>query len=347
MASSPTLQPEPDREGLRQDRAHQGPVQRRRAAPEPCHAGPLSRRARRSRSSRRPPRSTPARSRRTRASTTPATAPSTESRSTTRATPTRTAPRRSAGSACGRASSTRSTRSSATSARRSARATILDYAKRFGFYSVPPFDTPLNERAPSGLYNRSSPLRPEPPRPGGRSGPPRLRPGADARDAAADGAGRRRPSATGGIVMRPYVVGKIVAPNGSVVYRAKPDTLGRAIKPKTAKALNEFMQLVVTGGTGTAAQIPGDQGRRQDRHRRDQRRRPQHDVVRRLRARRQAPRRVRGRARESDRLRRHHRRADREADPGGPPTLRLETVSLHTHGRLRSPTELRSSTVAT
>ena len=63
--------------------------------------------------------------------------------------------------------------------------------------------------------------------------------------------------ATGGIVMRPYVVARIVAPNGSVVYRAKPDPLGRAIKPQTAKTLNEMMQLVVTGGTGTAAQIPG------------------------------------------------------------------------------------------
>jgi len=30
--------------------------------------------------------------------------------------------------------------------------TILDYAKRFGFYSRPPLETPLNERAASGLY---------------------------------------------------------------------------------------------------------------------------------------------------------------------------------------------------
>ena len=30
--------------------------------------------------------------------------------------------------------------------------TMLDYAKRFGFYSTPPLETPADERAPSGLY---------------------------------------------------------------------------------------------------------------------------------------------------------------------------------------------------
>ena len=133
--------------------------------------------------------------------------------------------------------------------------------------------------------------------------------------------------ASGGIVMRPYVVGKIVAPNGSVVYRAKPDPLGRAIKPKTAKELNEFMQLVVTGGTGTAAQIPGIKvaGKTGT---------AETNVIGRNTtwfvgfAPADKPRgRVRGRAREPDRLRRHHRGADREADPAGPPTLGRETVT--------------------
>ena len=30
---------------------------------------------------------------------------------------------------------------------------IVDKMKRFGFYSVPPLETPVNERAISGLYN--------------------------------------------------------------------------------------------------------------------------------------------------------------------------------------------------
>ncbi len=33
--------------------------------------------------------------------------------------------------------------------------------------------------------------------------------------------------------------------------------LGRVIKPRTAAEINQMMQLVVQGGTGTAAQIPG------------------------------------------------------------------------------------------
>jgi peptidoglycan glycosyltransferase len=60
-----------------------------------------------------------------------------------------------------------------------------------------------------------------------------------------------------GVVMRPFVVGKVTAPDGSVIYRAHPHKYKRAMKPSTAAALNEMMQAVVTGGTGTAAQIPG------------------------------------------------------------------------------------------
>ena len=57
--------------------------------------------------------------------------------------------------------------------------------------------------------------------------------------------------------MRPYVVDRIEQPNGSLVTRTSPKILSRAIKPQTAATLNQMMQAVVTGGTGTAAQIPG------------------------------------------------------------------------------------------
>ena len=60
-----------------------------------------------------------------------------------------------------------------------------------------------------------------------------------------------------GVVMNPYVVDRIEQPNGSLVTRTLPSQLGRAIKPQTAAELNSMMQAVVTGGTGTAAQIPG------------------------------------------------------------------------------------------
>ena len=41
--------------------------------------------------------------------------------------------------------------------------------------------------------------------------------------------------ANNGVVMRPYVVDSIVAPDGSTVVRTKPQELGRAVKPETAK----------------------------------------------------------------------------------------------------------------
>jgi peptidoglycan glycosyltransferase len=63
--------------------------------------------------------------------------------------------------------------------------------------------------------------------------------------------------ANGGVVMNPYVVGKIVAPGGGLVSRTKPSELGRAVSPTYAAQVNRMMQAAVQGGTGTAAQIPG------------------------------------------------------------------------------------------
>ena len=67
---------------------------------------------------------------------------------------------------------------------------VLDEAKKFGFYSVPPLETPADSRSPSGLYNGTQPLQPEAPGHAGRSGAARVRPGAHARHAAADGSRR-------------------------------------------------------------------------------------------------------------------------------------------------------------
>jgi penicillin-binding protein A len=134
--------------------------------------------------------------------------------------------------------------------------TILDYAKRFGFYSRPPLETPLNERAASGLYKRGKLF--DPSNPATQVDPGRLAFGQErllvtplqmAMVAAS--------VANGGVVMRPYVVEKIVSSGGSTVQRTHPDRLGRAVKPQTASELTSMMEAVVTGGTGTAAQIPG------------------------------------------------------------------------------------------
>ncbi len=135
---------------------------------------------------------------------------------------------------------------------------LVDKMKRFGFYSVPPLETPVNERAISGLYNSGGRLvtdesKIDPGRTAFGQGPntaePKLTPLQMAMVAAA--------IANGGVVMKPYVVEKVVAPDGSEVTKTQPDALGRAVGARNAAEIAQMMESVVQGGTGTAAQIPG------------------------------------------------------------------------------------------
>jgi penicillin-binding protein A len=128
---------------------------------------------------------------------------------------------------------------------------ILDYAKRFGFYSVPPLETPPNESNASGLYNFGKHgRRLFTPTSNTQIDPGRLAFGqykllATPLQMALVGA----TIANKGVVPKPYLVQKVVAPDGSIVTKTQPQTLGRAIKPQTAAELNQMMQLVVQGGT--------------------------------------------------------------------------------------------------
>jgi peptidoglycan glycosyltransferase len=133
---------------------------------------------------------------------------------------------------------------------------ILNAAKRFGFYKPPPLETPGNERAASGLYSHGRLFDPKNPQ--FAVDPGRLAFGQErmlvtplqmAMVAAAVG--------NHGVIMRPHVVDRVTAPDGGVVTRTRPHKYKRAMKTSTAAALNQMMQAVVTGGTGTAAQIPG------------------------------------------------------------------------------------------
>ncbi len=132
---------------------------------------------------------------------------------------------------------------------------LVEYMKRFGFYSTPPLETPTNERAPSGLYKGTELFDPKEDSdvdPGRFAfGQERLlvTPLQMAMLAAT--------IANDGVVMRPYVVDRVVAPNGSIVVRTKPQDLGRAVKTETAKEVAAMMQEAVEGGTGTAAKISG------------------------------------------------------------------------------------------
>jgi penicillin-binding protein A len=132
---------------------------------------------------------------------------------------------------------------------------ILDYARRFGFYEDPPIDLPSGERSPSGLYQGRKLLP--------RSQESRVDPGRLA-------FGQERMLVTPlqmamvagaignkGVVMEPTLTDRIRKPDRSVLVRIKPDELRRAVKPEVADQIASMMEGVVSGGTGTAAQISG------------------------------------------------------------------------------------------
>jgi peptidoglycan glycosyltransferase len=132
---------------------------------------------------------------------------------------------------------------------------ILKYAKRFGFYSLPPLDLPPSSSNASGLYKNGKLFDPKN---SSQIDPGRLAFGQfSLLTTPLQMAMVGQTIANGGEEAQPYLVDRIVASDGSVVTRTSPHILGRPIKPRTAAELNQMMQLVVQGGTGTTAQIPG------------------------------------------------------------------------------------------
>ncbi len=61
--------------------------------------------------------------------------------------------------------------------------------------------------------------------------------------------------ANGGRMMKPYVVDKTLAPDLTTLETTSPEELGRPIDGNVASELNQMMQGVVSGGTGTRAQL--------------------------------------------------------------------------------------------
>jgi peptidoglycan glycosyltransferase len=133
---------------------------------------------------------------------------------------------------------------------------VLGTSKQFGFYEDPPLETPGNERSPSGLYDKGKLFYPNDP--ATQVDPGRLAFGQErmlttplqmAMVAAA--------VANSGVIMKPHIVGRVTKPGGGVVKRTRPSKYKRAMRTQTAQDLKRMMEAVVTGGTGTAAQIPG------------------------------------------------------------------------------------------
>lgn len=64
--------------------------------------------------------------------------------------------------------------------------------------------------------------------------------------------------ANGGFLMRPYVVSRVMSPNGEVLAQNQPHVVRRAISDKTSQLLASMLKEVTSeGGTGTMANIEG------------------------------------------------------------------------------------------
>ncbi len=133
--------------------------------------------------------------------------------------------------------------------------TVLDYARRYGFYSPPPIETPASSLSASGLYNKGKLFSPK--NPATQVDPGRL------------GFGQERMLVTPlqmalvaatignhGTEPKPYLVQRVTAPDGSIVSSTTPSAMGRPIGPRTAAEITQMMQLVVQGGTAAGVGFP-------------------------------------------------------------------------------------------
>ncbi|HEV8688623.1 MAG TPA: penicillin-binding protein 2 [Gaiellaceae bacterium] len=134
-------------------------------------------------------------------------------------------------------------------------APIVEQMKDFGFYSLPPLETPAGERRISGLYKKGRPFEPtdstqvDPGRLAFGQAELQVTPMQMAMAVAAIG--------NRGVLMRPHVVDRVVSPAGKTVTRTKKEALGNVMSAPNASELTAAMEDVVRAGTGTNAQIPG------------------------------------------------------------------------------------------
>ena len=132
---------------------------------------------------------------------------------------------------------------------------IVTEMKDFGFYALTPLETPADEKRISGLYRKGEPFEPKD---SSQVDPGRLAFGqAELQVTPMQMAMVAAAVANGGVVMRPYVVERVVGPKGGTVTSTKRNALGRTMSAANAAALAGAMEAAVRAGTGTRAQIPG------------------------------------------------------------------------------------------
>ena len=162
---------------------------------------------------------------------------------------------------------------------------ILEQARRFGFYEVPPLETPEDERVASGLYRRGKLFFPADPNAvdPGRLGFGQERLLATPLQMAMVAAG----VANGGLVMEPFVVDRILKPDGEILTKTQPDELSQATSPADRGRARRDDGAGCRVGHRHRRPDSRRSRRRQDRHGRDRPTRRERHLVHRVRAGRQ------------------------------------------------------------
>ncbi len=134
--------------------------------------------------------------------------------------------------------------------------TMVEYMKRFGFYSDPELDYPDEQMAPSGAYNSSGHLVTSgfdvgrvAIGQGGEEGQDLTTPLQMAEVAAT--------VANGGKLMRPTFVQQVTDPDGRVTDKLTPKVQSTAVNPQTAAELTDMMTHVTQEGTAAGLTVGG------------------------------------------------------------------------------------------
>ena len=138
------------------------------------------------------------------------------------------------------------------------RETMTEYMERFGFYEDPPLDYPDEQLVPSGVRTgrRGRLVRPT----SGRVDLGRMAIGqGDLQVTPLQMASVAQTVANDGVRLEPYLVERIIDPDGRTITEADPEQAERVMSERAADALAGMMRDVVREGTGTSAALSGVQ----------------------------------------------------------------------------------------